>query len=418
MVGDDDVKNKYYGTLKVSPYLLLADYLLLVAMLSNYFEPVTIWYGLLFGLILIVLFIYKNYAKLFFSHSILLFGGAALLFISMLISDSYKFLSTNLLNILTPTVACISMSTLMIWKKDDFKRFLFSRGKLLNIWWLLNLIILMVQESGMPLFIKSQWLANNKFYPDLCCGFFGYNRTHELAFFSCMILVCNLRMYTQSKRKSLLVYTVITETAMLIMSYFNDNTAFFILLPVVLILYLVLSDAKHNNGIVKKALRIFMYIILVIGVIVLLIQIPLINKIFNEYIMERINAFLLYKQHGFSGSNERLAIIGYAFRQPRVWRFGLGIGSDLLSEHVAYGFRHFGISSMGTILFLVGIWYFLVHSILLSVCSVDLVLIEERKTYYHVFPVVFLFIIGASFYSPIMTSAASMIWISIMFAYM
>jgi hypothetical protein len=230
-------------------------------------------------------------------------------------------------------------------------------------------------------------------------------------------MVCNFSYYQIIKKKWILAYTIITEAIMLICSYFNDNTAFYILLPLFLMMYLLIYDAKKKTGITRKILGYLKYVILFIIALFLLLQIPSIKRIYDEYILVRINAMLFYRQVGVAGSNERSAIVEAALSLPQTWKFGIGIGSEILGEHISHGFRHFGISSMGIMLYLAGIWCFLFHNILIANCVTDTVGIKEKKLYIFVVLVAFIFIVGLSFYSPILSSTASIYWIALTFAY-
>ena len=102
---------------------------------------------------------------------------------------------------------------------------------LLNSWWVLNVVILLVQVSGIPLFIKSQWLAEPHMYEDLCCGLFGKNRTHVMSLYACFIAIYNIELskrMSKVKQKRLLGMVLVTETIMLMCSLINDNKTFFI----------------------------------------------------------------------------------------------------------------------------------------------------------------------------------------------
>lgn len=389
-----------------------------MAMLCNYFEPVTIWYGFFVVLLIGVAAFHTNFIKTVFHHYILIIIGLLLLILSIIESINNEFLFTNIMNLMTPTLICISMSALVFIDKDRFKKLILSRVTLLNVWWVINLILVAIQVAGVPLFIKSSWMERNSFYQDLCCGLFGYNRTHELAFFSCMILVCNLHVYSVKKKKVFLIYTLLTEAAMLVCSYFNDNTAFFILLPLVLVMYFVLEDLKKKTGFIKRLARCLLYVLIVTIIIAILLQIPAIRQVYDDYIQVRINALIFYNKLGVAGSNERAAIVEYAFRQPETWRVGSGIAGDLLGEHMNHGFKHFGLSSMGIMLCLTGVWYYTVHTFLLSRLCNDLIVDEKKRGFDFIILIVFIFMICISFYSPIMTSVASMFWIALMFGFM
>lgn len=408
---------KYF---KMNLSTILFEYTFIMVIFSNYIGHLNIWYMLFILILSLTVVRSHRFSQRIIRYWLLCTVAFILVICSAIFSSSNEYLLKNLIIIEMPTLMCISLSTLGVFDRDKFKRIINSKICFINIWWIINLFIIIVQVSGYPLMIKQEWIMQNPLYKDLCCGLFGYNRTHELAFFSCMVLVCNLSVcYTKKVKKkiALLVYTVFTEAIMLICSVFNDNTAFFMLLPTTLLLYLIIRETKKRKDIFYKIWHSAKYGVFVIIALFLIVQIPVIKNILDTYILVRLNAIINYGTVGVAGSNERIAIIKYALNQKEVWHFGNGIGSEIVGEHMAYGFRHFGISSLGIFIWLGGIWYCIVHTTLISKCLTDMCGMDKGKERKIIFVILTLFVTVMSLYSPIFNSEASLFWIFITFAF-
>ena len=56
------------------------------------------------------------------------------------------------------------------------------------------------------------------------------------------------------------------------------------------------------------------------------------------------------------GSNERIAIIGFALLRPATWSLGEGLGASSFYASGFMSFNHFGQADMGSFLILMGVW--------------------------------------------------------------
>ena len=341
-----------------------------------------------------------------------------ILVVNLFVKDNGEVIYHNLVNLIFPIIIGFVLITICSKRREEIDFFLVASFWILNIWWILNLCLISVQNTGNPFLIKNQWLEDNSYYPDLCCGLFGYNGTHEFAFFSCSVLCISLYkmecMKDKWKRITLGTYLIALEAWSLSLSLKNDNKVLFVLLPAILCIYYVLRLKWAKFDIGRRLFKYSKYIMLFIVVIVILQSNPFIKKILNEQVFTKISRIVFYhKADSVYGGNERLEIINYAVRERSTWLIGKGIGSSAWIEVGAFGFGHYGLSSMGAFLVQMGIWFTTIYIILYSyMSSIMINRMDNTKMSRPRISIIIIFIISAlAVYSPIFTSYTSSIWI-------
>lgn len=398
---------------------LLLNYILLMATLANYVENISVWYALFLVFFGIAILLNKKLAYGILKSARSLPFLAVLLFLSFLVSRDNKYTFDNLMRLMVPLLVVISLVAMAHFDLQKFKNDICEKTILLNFWWVINLVVLGIQLTGVPFMIKQSWLNKPHMYEDLCCGLFGFNRTHELAFFSCMILICNLS-YAKRKNHQFRIrwyaYTAITEILMLVFSIYNDNSALFILMPTVLFLYIILQNIKSGKRISNKIIQMLKYILFVCILLAVVYSIPSVREFIDGHLTKRINVLINFKTQDSYASNERIADIAFAFLNSSTWFVGKGIGTEQIGEHVAHGFLHFGISSIGITLYLCGIWFFCIYISILSRSCVSLLCSTKEKKWLLTIIALGILLFFA-FYSPIFISVASLVWIMLIFAF-
>ena len=115
-----------------------------------------------------------------------------------------------------------------------------------NIYFLINIPILL-KQIGNTFFLMRNF-EENPFYQDHITGLIGANGTHELTFYWIMLILINMYRYSVKKEKALLVVNVIYVIFMIIISSQNDNTAFFIIFPLIISQIGSIFYSFHDNG--------------------------------------------------------------------------------------------------------------------------------------------------------------------------
>lgn len=400
------------------------EFLLIFGMLSRYIERSRIW-NFLAGCFLIIIFIsFRSVLKrilvkreIFF----LVLIDVILFCLNVVSADGSKYLLRNLWESVFPVLMGVSLLLLVTRFHDITDNFLKFSFWQLNIWWIINLWVLSKQITGSGFMMKSWWIASNRYYADLCSGMFGYNGTHELAFFSCFMLIFNLfyseRLDLKKSRNLIRIYTIVTEAYMLFCSIFNDNKAMFFMIPYLCILYGLFALYWSKSRLSRKTLRVMKYIILACIGGVLLFSIPGVKEFFYSQVLDKLERLLHFRSTKVSGTNERLAIVQHALRNGWGWMFGKGMGYIRWISQDIMEFPHYGLSSIGAFVYQCGIWFYVVRCLLYTCIYVRLCYDDgSRKNGKAVFAVMALFsVLLFSLYSAVFTSAVSSYWILMMF---
>ncbi len=400
-------------------------YLLLYGLLSGYFGRGLFWFsGLLFFMILLLLnkSIYRQalLSSLFFNPSFyaVFFLGCA----SIILGSGRQYLSYNLGCWLKVLVVLFSIIILDSNPKYDFRSVLKSYFYLLNFFWIANLIIVSIQCTGNGFMIKPEWLSHNSLYEDHCSGLFGASGTHRLSLFSVFMLIYNLDFAkdipSSHQKNGMYIYIFATNIWMLYISTLNDNKTLFALLPVYLLSYYLISAT--NEAVFSRLKKFVKFvpiiILLIVGVIIILNVVPTLASFIQTHIVEAGTQFVTLGKSGSRGSIERITIALDALQAGYGWAFGKGLGVAAISESQSgnyLGYRHFSMSSIGTMTTLGGIWLYL------AVCCFYVhffyQFIKLQKKSFARWLLCFLLLVGLTMYTPIFDTPVSILWTCLAF---
>ena len=138
----------------------------------------------------------------------------------------------------------------------------------------------------------------------------------------------------------------------LYISSVNDNKLFYVFIPVFFLMYILLSNIGNINF---RKIILIVSIFLVIS-IMLIIKIPFFSKAIKSMYMHIYNAVM--NIGAYEGSGERISIVLYFIININKL-CGIGFGNGRWTEPYLLGFRHFGISDIGSILCLGGFIFLL-----------------------------------------------------------
>ena len=403
-------------------YNVVFSFLILFIFLSGQIEHQFIWhiiivisYGILF------LFGAKNKKrKKDIWIVILLCCTIILFFLSSIVSANQDSL---FFNIRSPLYSLCSVGLLYSMTKID-SDFLLNHF-LGNIWLynaflVLNIFVLYLQALGTGAFIKPSWLSQNPFYPDQCSGLFGFNATYVLGLYSIFVMILNLAYIKKFILKTSVIYliTVLSQGAMVILSRYNDNIGYYILLAVFLLIYVYLST-QSNQKLMIRTISYVKYMIIFLILLWIIFSIPEMKEYFNSTVINRIQRLFSigkYKHASGYGSNERTAIVKYAFTKPTTWNFGIGLGGSKLIESGGFGFAHFGISSMGSYLVVAGFWFYIVYAMLYARVYFGIVGIYKGKEVIVLKCVSLLIVVLLTLYTTIFNDARTAILVGFIFS--
>lgn len=409
------------GRMKYSLQYIILEYLFLMGLFSGYVGHMKIWRVMLITLSLLLLVIDQKFQRGVFK-SFSLFSLLLVLWvfigINYVITNPKTYASTNVELLFWGLLSVVPLVIISTDNNNIMGEFLYRKFWVINIWLGLNLIIVAIQTTGYPLFIKAEWLSTNPFYADLCCGLFGGARTNALALFSCFAVIYNLvyvkRLNGINKTLEML-WIVISVLMILWTSARNDNLSVFFLLPISCAVYYFLYEKKkiHFTKRIKKIIRVV--VLLIIGGL-LAYQIPAVKEIVDVTIKERFVRFIYYNQLGGAyGSNERLAIFFYAMENSWGWKIGRGIGVSPWRKTNAFGFRHYGLSSIGTVTNLLGIWAYLLITLIYTHIGVKVSRVQNKERMLYAI-ILFVLTIIVSVYTELYTTDVFSYWYILWFS--
>lgn len=402
--------------------IIMMEYLVMLGLFSRWVEHSRIW-----RLILLILFAFLL-SKKKFTHrlrqlvvSFWFLIPVVLFILSGLAGESREYFFFNLNRITWPLIIATSIA-IIISTKPNIVYELFDKNFIfLNFIWIINIIVLTIQCSGTPLFIKSAWLEVNPYYKDQCCGLFGNSGTHELSAFSIFMVMYDLYMGLYRKKGLIGIITIgfafATGGITLVLSTQNDNMTLLFILPAFFMLFYLQRAQWSGKKPGTKFMRMLKYIIPIVLLFVIVIQIPAISQFIYDKVIGRIERMIHYNSTGILGSNVRTAAVAYAFTEGKGWLLGYGVGTWPFAEGAAeeffHGFSNFGLNSMSAFLMLGGIWLYL-SSVALFARYLYLATYRKKETDGYFFVCLGVVIIF-TFYTVLFNSFQSMLWLMMTF---
>lgn len=376
------VRNPDYLT-----YDIFLDFLMVVLLVSGYAEHLGAWRKLCVLAFAAVAILYIPVIRdaLSGSRGLMVTGLSLLLLLSLCTISSISDVNTsnNMKGLIYAFCPSTAYTILTADGLTRIRQYLIKRLPLLNIVHVFNLYVLSRQIQGTGFMIKASWLAQNSYYKDQCSGIFGFNSTHACGLFSIFMLLLNLTYLSECKgrTKRLLfgAYTLLTEAVMIYCAAFSDNMALYVLTPffVVLYFYLTRKELGVFSFIRAHIKAIVISILICAAALYMLLSMPAVRE-FADKVYLRLYRVIFFNEIGVQGSNERLAILADALSMPFGWKLGYGIGEEPWRGQYILGYHHFGISSIGSTVYLCGIWTFIILTAFVVYMSVYPLARESR----------------------------------------
>lgn len=351
----------------ILPEELYLKFILLLGLFFGYFEVTAFWNA---GIILLTCWLliasrrFKNTIWKNPTAVLLLFILSLFIFLNVNYMGAGTYLFYNLVQIIRPLLIIFDVFYISLEDNYIIYNFLNRNFYLLNFMWIVNLIVLGLQVAGTGFMIKESWMAANSFYEDNCTGLFGGSSTHIVVLFTIFITIYNLefginRYKLKWKKRFFCVYIFATLGLMFLFSTLNDNNAMFVFTPIILVWYylhrLKIVDVSFYN----KIIDILKYVFLALFLLFILQFIPGVADFVTTTVFERLYGIINFKNTNGLGSVERLAIASDALNKGFGWRLGQGLGAFNLNGGIYSGFLHFGLSSVGSFIYSIGIWGYL-----------------------------------------------------------
>lgn len=404
---------------------LFVFFLLIMGLLSGYVGRNSLWLGGLLGFIILLCISKSRYrgeiGDAFFGtvsfYAVVFLGCASIIF-----GTSKQYLSYNLKWWLQVLLVLLSVVILVYNPTYDFRSVIKTYFYLLNFFWIANLIIVSIQCTGNGFMMKQEWFTANSFYKDHCAGLFGAGGTHKLSLFTVFMSIYNLgfarSMQSSYRRKGMYIYIVVTDLWMLYISTLNDNKTLFVLLPVwILAYYMIHATNETVVKIISKIAKSLPIVILLILMLVLIVNsVPILSSFVHDQVLESGIKFATLGESGSKGSIERITIATDALEAGYGLFLGKGLGAAAVAERLSgnyLGYRHFSMSSIGTLTTLGGVWFYF------AVCCFYVHFFYRfinlsNKSFARWF-LCLLIIMGLTMYTPIFEAPVSMLWTCLTF---
>ena len=408
-------------------------FILCLAMFSGYFSGESVgfaWASHLWNVGIIVMFVLTVFNYILSRKidkdilNLLLIGGIVFI---IFMTVSYMFGTDRgyaLRNVLVIVKVLMMQIAVMLFARNPGTQF-FLRMKrsflLFNIWGIMNMIVLTIQIYVKGFMMPSFWLSMNTYYEDLCSGLYGLNGTHKLSIYMTFLFIYNhyFGEFEAGKkdRKKIYLYNVLLLSWHFILSTQNDNMTIYVLTAIFFGAYLFFDIHWRMGSLKEKMMKWLKYALIVGVIIVSVLCISTVRNFVLDDVLERIRKFNINTVTTISGSTERLSILLYSFENGFGYKLGKGIGyysfgGGELGENEYLGFFHFGISSMSSMIYLLGLWFYLFFVFWIS--KIYQRLTRENADMF--FAVILLIMLFVTFYTINLTSITLSVCLMLLFS--
>lgn len=373
---------------KISLNDLAFCFILCLALLSGYFGGAAVGFAwasplwnlgimAMFAAILLEYIVNKHFNKRIVRIllvGVIIFVG--FLAVSYVCGIDRGYAKRNLLTIVKVTIIQMSILMLANIRYFDFFKELKKCFWVFNFWGFLNMAVLTIQINVRGFLMLPAWLSMNTYYEDLCSGLFGYNGTHRLSIYMTFLFLYNLyyaefELRKKSRQKRLYIYNFLLLGWHFVLSTKNDNMTIYMLTAIFFVGYIFMDMHWRQYLIVTKLFKWLKYIAVGLLVVIIVFTIPVTREFIMDGVIGRIMKLTTVTSSTGSGSTERLSILLYSFENGFGYGIGKGIGyfpfgGDWETNASVVGFQHFGLSSMSSIIYLLGLWFYLFYVVWIS----------------------------------------------------
>lgn len=274
-----------------------------------------------------------------------------------LLGGNMETFRANILLLLYPFVYTLYFF-LLVTNKRDFLLGLFDAGfPVFNAILLLNMAIMFIQYSTHGMIAATT--NDISYFEDNISGLFSYASVHAVALYTSFVVLYNFVWIRRLRGPLWPSLAIAYNVCLIVLSFYlatlNDNKALFIILPLVLVMFWLISVMRGEADVSAPFFwLVALYFILTIAyALVPAFQILVDTQVFGLFDMVGSSAAV---GTAADGSNERIAIIGFALLRPATWSLGEGLGASSFYASGFMSFNHFGQADMGSFLILMGVW--------------------------------------------------------------
>lgn len=287
------------------------------------------------------------------------------LFVSKCTNRPGPYLKDNIERIIHSLIILCYFARLVDSKSEFLRRYFKHALPILNVYYVLNMIVMFIQTSG-NYFLMDTLSTGNTYYLDMITGFIGADGTHCVALFTVFMIILNLCFINDCKVKYkpyFIGYIALSTIVSIFIATQNDNNALFVLIPTVLIIYFFLKTKINFYNIITKFWKpILAGLIATIGINMLASNTS--GKFVD--IAYRINLTITsyaMTQGGIMATDERFRLFNLAIEKGGMW--GLGWGSiEMFADTLINA--HFGMAAIQPMIYMGGWVFYLIYNVLIA----------------------------------------------------
>lgn len=288
-----------------------------------------------------------------------------------------KYYYTNLVICGFGNIIILSFFINNVMKKDNslIDKIIRIYGKVSNLYFIINIPIILIQMQNNYFMMRHHEV--NPMYEDHITGLIGASGTHRLTFFWLTLIIANIYFYNKNKNKSMLIWIIAQLIFMVSISVYNDNTAFFVFFPIILLQVMIIFIEKIN---IIRVIKFLIIIPIFVSIITATynsndkLQVFFNDRVMGKY-YQLTNQSHKHTRH-IEEEEERIQLYKYALEHGNGYKLGKGIGS------VTYGDKnmpsHFGMSEISIKTYEGGIIYLVLLILLYSYYSYRLILSKNN----------------------------------------
>lgn len=242
----------------------------------------------------------------------------------------------------------------------------------LNLYFFINVPIIIKQIDGNGFMMR--FTQYNPFYTDHITGMIGESGTHRLTFYWIVLTLLNIYIYQKYKNKTMFWIIISQVVFMIIISSYNDNTAFYYVFPIIISQFFIKELFQVKIKTIGKG--IILVIITIMISTYLINHNEQLNKFYNSRIVEKYQQYL--SKDEYKDDEERIALFKYALKYGNGYKFGSGIGSISYygDEQLP---KHFGMSEISSKVYEGGIIYLATIIIVYAYCTKAIFNISDKS---------------------------------------
>ena len=333
------------------------------------------------------------------------------------------FFRSNVLMVLYPLIDMLYLTWYIKKYQEYFYLKLYKLRYLINIYFLINIVVMFIQLQG-NYFMIGVMTQKNDMYEDLVSGLLGYSMVAAVCYFSVFVILYNFVIAETIRKKVnkciFQLYNVILLGIMAYISIQNDNVQYFAVIAIALFFMMLVQKPLNTFKRIKTICCIGAFGIIVI--LVALKMIPGLYDILNSNVFYKFSGALEHMFDGAAvthGSMERLALIVYGILHANGLLVGKGLSYAGVYTPYTFGFVHFGNANIGAFICLGGIWFYLTLIYCYSSRIVSMIQFsrKDKNTLLYGIIISILFVVASMFSIPFTEVSISLCVVFIMIVF-